>query len=44
MNFKRLVKNIFMCVVRFLYDGVQFYLDSYTKSYELGFYYDRHLW
>ncbi len=44
MNFKRLVKNIFMSVARFLNDGVQFYLDYCKKSYEVGFYHDRHLW
>lgn len=32
MNLKRLVKNIFISVAKFLNDGVQFYLD-YCKSH-----------
>lgn len=39
MNFKKIVKNIFINVVKFFKDGIQLYLDYCEISYQLDLHY-----
>ena len=44
MNLKRLMKKIFISVIKAFKDGIKFYLESYEKSYELDLYRIKKLW
>jgi len=44
MNFKRLMKKIFVSTIEFLKDGIKFWLESYEKSYELDLHRIKKIW
>ena len=44
MEFKRLMKKIFISTKQFFKDGIKFYLENYEKSNELDLYYIKRFW
>ena len=44
MNFKILMKKIFVSTTEFFKDGIKFWLESYEEAYKLDLYRIKKLW